>query len=144
MLTQRNHGESKNRTPEYVAWTSMRQRCLDAKCTSYHYYGGRGITICERWNSYQVFLADVGRRPSPDHTLDRIDNSGNYEPGNVRWATRLEQSRNRRIPRVDSGPRECMACGVSLPHVKPSELKRGRGRYCSRSCAATVSARSRH
>ena len=84
-------------TKEHRAWWHMRSRCLNPKHTDFAYYAGRGITVCERWrNSYALFLADVGRAPSPKHSLDRIDNNGNYEPGNVRWATWSEQMRNRR------------------------------------------------
>lgn len=81
----------------------MRNRCYRKKDTRYHDYGGRGITVCARWtglNGYQNFLADMGRAPSKDHSLDRIENSKNYEPGNCRWATRGEQQRNRRNNRM--------------------------------------------
>ena len=75
----------------------MLERCRNSDCADYRYYGGRGITVCDVWrNSYESFLLDVGRRPSDDHSIDRIHNNGNYEPGNIRWATALEQTRNRR------------------------------------------------
>jgi hypothetical protein len=76
----------------------MRVRCEDPDHDSYLYYGGRGIKVCARWNNYKNFLADMGRRPSSSHTLDRIDSDGNYEPGNCRWSTWDEQVSNRRTP----------------------------------------------
>lgn len=91
------HFESRPQTPEYRAWTHMRSRCYDSTSKNYRYYGGRGISVCKRWGkSYLSFLADVGRRPSSNHSLDRINNDGNYEPKNCRWATRSQQSLNRR------------------------------------------------
>jgi hypothetical protein len=88
-------------TPTYRAWTSMKSRCNNPNHTAYTRYGGRGIRVCQRWNdSYEAFVEDVGDRPSPLHSLDRQDNNGNYEPGNVRWATSHEQNRNTRANRT--------------------------------------------
>jgi hypothetical protein len=84
-------------TPTYWSWNSMRSRCRDPKNASYPYYGGRGITVCERWAEFENFLADMGARPG-GMTLDRINGDGNYEPGNVRWATKAQQSENRSDP----------------------------------------------
>lgn len=81
-------------TPEYRAWEAMRQRCLNPNNPKYPRYGGRGIKVCPRWRSFIGFLADMGKRPSAQHSLDRKDNDGNYEPDNCRWATRLEQDLN--------------------------------------------------
>lgn len=91
------NADGKLHNPEYLAWVSMRARCRTETHSAYHNYGGRGITVCDAWaNNFESFLQDVGRRPSKQHSLDRIDNDRGYEPGNVRWSTRTDQGNNRR------------------------------------------------
>jgi hypothetical protein len=93
------HGSHANR--EYSCWIGMRERCLNPKHHAWKYYGGAGIKVCAEWaGSFEAFLRDVGPRPSMRHTLDRIDGTKGYGPGNIRWATRREQALNRRTTRM--------------------------------------------
>ena len=116
----RTHG--KTGSAEYRIWHNMKVRCLSPKSVAFKDYGGRGIRIHQPWvDSFAQFLADVGSRPDPSLTLDRINNDGNYEPGNVQWATRSQQARNRR---------KASTCrnGHPFDYVKPS------GQRCCRRC----------
>lgn len=88
------HGQSN--TAEHRCWVAMRNRCQNASHANFADYGGRGITVCPQWESFETFLRDMGPRPSPKHSLDRIDNSRGYSMANCRWATPIEQSTNRR------------------------------------------------
>ena len=112
-------------TPEYRCWVNMRSRCRNSRDPRYKWYGGRGITVCERWNTFLTFLADVGLRPSSIHTIDRIDNDGNYEPGNVRWATRREQQANTRQSRIigNNGSSACLSEWARRLGIKPASLR---------------------
>ncbi|NTA36835.1 AP2 domain-containing protein [Agrobacterium salinitolerans] len=94
--TRHGHAVRDHKIPEYIAWENMRSRCNCTTDPRFKWYGARGISVCERWNDFENFLADVGKRPSPNHTIDRRDNDRNYEPGNVRWATHAVQQNNRR------------------------------------------------
>lgn len=120
--------DSVRNKPEYRNWIKMKTRCSNTKDKCYPRYGGRGISVCERWlHSFQNFLDDLGAKPSNAHSLDRIDVNGNYEPGNVRWATPKEQGRNRRNNKLITafGETKCLSewaedsrCVVNLPTLE--------------------------
>lgn len=92
---------ARSRSKEYRSWRGMMGRCYNKKIRSYHLYGGRGVIVDERWHTFENFFADMGEAPSPTHSVDRFpDNSGNYQPGNCRWATAKQQALNRRNNRL--------------------------------------------
>lgn len=93
----KRQGVFKTKTVEYHVWTRMRDRCFNPNTPKFKHYGGRGITICERWNSFENFLEDMGERPTNRHSIERKDVNGNYEPSNCIWTTQTVQSRNQRI-----------------------------------------------
>jgi len=121
------HGESSGAeagiTPEYRAWSMMKARCYTTSNKKYPDYGGRGIEVCEEWlasDGFEKFLEHVGRKPSPTHSIHRIDNDGNYEPGNTKWATRKEQNRHRRnsVLVTINGETKCLAEWAESSPVK--------------------------
>lgn len=108
-------------SPTYKSWQAMRQRCANQKNTSYSRYGGRGITVCEEWESFDVFLKDMGERPEGT-SIDRIDNSKGYYPENCRWATQSVQNSN-----LTRGKRPDMAARVGAAHHSSKAVKLEKG-----------------
>lgn len=114
------HGAAKRNkeTPEYRAWKHMKSRCYNPNVEKYSDYGGRGILVCDRWlQSFSNFYEDMGPRPSPYHSIDRMDNNSNYESSNCRWATKSEQAYNRR---QGKRPRKLAYRGVSIVDLAKS------------------------
>lgn len=142
-------------SPTYGSWDSMKGRCLNAHDPNYHRYGGRGVTVCVEWLTFENFLADMGIRPVGT-SLDRIDVNGNYEPGNCRWADSKTQARNRRdsdrgtckrghewTPEntgyTSAGHRRCRACAALRARVaKDANMKIAAGIGCCPTCGQTV------
>lgn len=123
----RKHGHYHGHRPTLTwnSWAAMRRRCLDPRTVNYHRYGGSGVTVCDRWrNDFQAFLADMGERPAPDYTLDRIDGGKSYEPGNCRWASKTEQSRNLSSNRLIffHGETRCLAEWAELYGLLPETI----------------------
>lgn len=122
--SRRTHGASNTR--ELSIWNNMIRRCEDPKNAAFRYYGARGIRVCKRWrNSFQAFMADMGPRPSRRHSVDRMDNNGNYEPRNCRWALPIEQGRNARHNRLITfaGETMCMSAWAERVGMTPDNLK---------------------
>jgi len=121
-------------TPEYQAWTKLKLRCYDADNPKYYAYGARGISVCDRWrNSFEDFFADMGPRPSKIHSINRVDNDGNYEPSNCRWDLPGVQNRNARFNRIVTidGISLCVAewCDtLGIPRMRPYDMTRATGR----------------
>jgi hypothetical protein len=98
----RTHGHTVARSAEYSTWLALRDRCSNPRNRSFRNYGGRGISVCARWDSFENFLSDMGQKPSRLHSIDRVDVNGNYEPTNCRWATAAEQNQNTRAAKLDA------------------------------------------
>lgn len=99
IISQKIGTHRKTKTPEFYSWAHMKSRCFRKTNTAYENYGGRGITVCDRWvgkSGFHNFISDMGYKPSPKHSIERIDVNGNYEPQNCKWGTPSEQSRNKR------------------------------------------------
>ena len=120
----RTHGMSK--TSEYHIWNSIKERCNNPKNHAYKYYGGRGISFYDKWeNNFIEFYNYIGTRPSKYHSIDRIDVNGNYEPGNIKWATRKEQSRNLRsnINITINGETKCINAWCDVYNISRATVK---------------------
>ena len=130
-------------SPEYKAWVNLVYRCGNPQHPSFKYYGGRGITVCDRWlGSFPSFLADMGTRPGPKYSIDRIDNDGGYCKENCRWATKKEQCLNRRGSLTVEQREEwkpCVNCGKKVFRKRPDGSFLGastwlRRSFCNRDC----------
>lgn len=116
----------------------MKKRCYYSKTNDYARYGGAGVTVCETWRaSFTAFYRDIGPKPSPRHSIDRFPNrTGNYEPGNVRWATTKEQAQNRAKKPTTAVDRVCQRCGQAF-RCAAYVVARGEGLFCSHKCGCT-------
>lgn len=135
--TKHGHAHRGKHHPLFDLWGAMHNRCRNPRANDYHCYGGRGIKVCDRWKDFQAFLDDMGPRPSSKHSLDRYpDNDGNYEPGNVRWATPAEQAKNKRTTvMLTHGGRTmclldwCRELGINQGSVHPWMQRHGLTAY---------------
>lgn len=126
ILIQRNTIHGKSHLPEHGIWVGMRTRCSAPACSCWSGYGGRGIKVCKRWESFENFYLDMGPRPTSEHTLERVDNNGNYSPTNCIWATRKVQGRNKRnVPKFKCQGRECsVAEWAEITGIHPETLRK--------------------
>jgi hypothetical protein len=139
--TKHGHASRLNRLHEYQVWRWMKARCLNPKDCNFKHYGGRGITICPEWiNNFETFLKDMGERPSPNHSIDRINVNGNYEPSNCRWATIHEQANNRRSNRIFTlnGKSQTLTQWAIESKSSPSAIKNRLNRGWCNVCALTL------
>ena len=100
MRNKMNYSHGLSGTLEYYAWQNMKRRCFNPNTKRYSDWGGRGITVCDRWLNFENFLADMGLKPTPKHSIDRIDNDGDYSAENCKWSTKAEQQNNQRTNRL--------------------------------------------
>ena len=109
-------------TPEHKTWKGIRARCSNPNEPNYKYYGGRGISVCKRWQKFESFFSDMGKRPTSKHSIDRINNEGNYAPENCRWATQTQQMRNTRSNRyiTHDGKTMCVAAWAERLGMRPN------------------------
>ena len=126
MYERHGHSYRGKRSATYTSWQSMHQRCTNPKLAGYKDYGGRGIKVCERWRTFELFLEDMGERPK-NKTLDRYpDGNGNYEPGNCRWASRAQQASNRRRPEGSTLTHSCGLIMTVAEWAKEWEVRTGK------------------
>lgn len=122
------HGAARRgkQSSEYTTWEGIHSRCTHRGDTGFKNYGARGVKVCKRWQSYELFLEDMGKKPSPAHSIEREDPNGDYEPGNCRWATRTEQARNKRntVRLTHKGETRPMAEWAELRGIKYHTLKK--------------------
>ena len=124
-LTTKIETHDKSNSPEYYTWGAMKQRCYNPESKFYPRYGGRGITVCDRWNnSFTAFFEDMGLRPSPKHQIDRIYNDGNYEPGNCRWVTNEVNTRNRSTTKLNMIKAEDIRKQYKVGNITQKELSK--------------------
>lgn len=149
-LNRMTHGHARGKrvSPEWSAWKGMRQRCHSTTHKRYPLYGGRGIRVCQQWrDSFEAFFADMGRKPSERHSLDRIDVNGDYEPGNCRWADQQEQCRNQRRNRVVNFEGQAMTLAEMCERtgMEPSHIRYhlDRGKTPDEAVAFILAKRSR-
>ena len=121
------HGQARGgaNTPEYRIWIAMKSRCSNDKLWTWPYYGGRGITVCERWEKFENFFADMGLRPSKSHSIEREKNDVGYQPDNCFWATKKQQSRNKRsnVMITHDGRTQCMTDWARELHVPKTTFR---------------------